>query len=84
VKDPERIACLDGYFRAAHEAITQGVDLRGLIVWCFQDNFASSMGYGKRFGLVWTDFATQQRIPKQSALWYRDVISANGLPVTTV
>ena len=79
VKDPERIACLDGYLRAAHAAITQGVDLRGLIVWCFQDNFASSMGYSKRFGLVWTDFATQQRIPKQSALWYRDVIAANGL-----
>jgi beta-glucosidase len=82
VKDPERIACLDGYLRAAHAAIAQGVDLRGLIVWCFQDNFASSMGYAKRFGLVWTDFATQQRIPKQSALWYRDAIAANGLPAT--
>jgi beta-glucosidase len=64
----------DGYFRAAHEAIAQRVDLRGLIVWCFRDNFASSMGDAKRFGLVWTDFATQQRIPKQSSLWYRDVI----------
>jgi beta-glucosidase len=83
VKDPERIAFLDGYLRAAHAAIAQGVDLRGLIVWCFQDNFASSMGYAKRFGLVWTDFATQQRIPKQSALWYRDVIAANGLSATT-
>jgi beta-glucosidase len=79
VKDPERIACLDGYLRAAHAAMAQGVDLRGVIIWCFQDNFASSMGYAKRFGLVWTDFATQQRIPKQSALWYRDVIAANGL-----
>jgi beta-glucosidase len=56
---------------------------RGLIIWCFQDNFASSMGYPKRFGLVWTDFATQQRIPKQSALWYRDAIATNGLSATT-
>jgi beta-glucosidase len=82
VKDPKRIACLAGYFRAAHEAIAQGVDLRGLIVWCFRDNFASSMGDAKRFGLVWTDFATQQWIPKQSARWYRDVIVANGLAAT--
>jgi beta-glucosidase len=52
VKDPERIACLDGYLRAAHAAIAKGVDLRGLISWCFQDTFASSMGYSKRFGLV--------------------------------
>jgi beta-glucosidase len=41
------------------------------------------MGYPKRFGLVWTDFATQQRIPKQSALWYRDAIATNGLSATT-
>jgi len=52
VKDPERIAFLDGYLRAAHAAIAQGVDLRGLIVWCFQDKFASSMGNAKRFGQV--------------------------------
>ena len=83
VKDPERIAFLVGYLRAAHAAIAQGVDLRGLIVWCFQDNFASSMGYAKRFGLVWTDFATQRQIPKQSARWDRDVIVANGLSATS-
>ncbi len=83
VKDPERIAFLNGYLRAAHAAIAQGVDLHGLIMWCFQDNFALSMGYAKRFGVVLTDFATQLRIPKQSALWYRDVIAANGLSATT-
>ena len=30
----------------------------GMIVWCSQENVASSMGYPKRFGLVWTDLAT--------------------------
>ena len=80
IEDPERIAFLDAYLRAAHAAITQGVDLRGLIVWCFQDNFASTMGYSRRFGLVWTDFATQQRTAKRSAFWYRDVVARNGLP----
>jgi beta-glucosidase len=79
IKDPERIAFLEEYIRAVHAAIARGVDVRGLIVWSFQDNFASTNGYSKKFGLVWTDFATQQRTPKQSAFWYRDVIARNGL-----
>ncbi|WP_406230155.1 family 1 glycosylhydrolase [Nocardia sp. NBC_01009] len=65
--------------RAAHDAIADGVDLRGLIVWCFQDNFASTNGYSIKFGLAWTDFVSQQVTPKQSAAWFRDVIARNGL-----
>jgi len=79
IRDPKRIAFLDSYLRAAHDAIIQGVDLRGLIVWCFQDNFASTNGYSIKFGLVWTDFVTQQMTPKQSARWFGDVIARNGL-----
>jgi beta-glucosidase len=79
VNDPERIAFLDAYLRAASEAIAQGVDLLGLSIWCFQDNFAGPFGYSQKFGLVWTDFVTQEMTPKQSAYWYRDVISRNGL-----
>lgn len=79
VNDPERIALLDAYLRAASDAIAQGVDLLGLSIWCFQDNFAGPFGYSQKFGLVWTDFVTQQMTPKQSAYWYRDVISRNGL-----
>jgi beta-glucosidase len=37
------------------------------------------LGYAKRFGLVHVDFATQQRTPRDSAHWYRDVIRRNGL-----
>ncbi|MEV5834860.1 GH1 family beta-glucosidase [Nocardia sp. NPDC052112] len=79
IRDGDRIAFLDAYLRAAHDAIADGVDLRGLIVWCFQDNFASTNGYSIKFGLAWTDFVSQQVIPKQSAAWYRDVIARNGL-----
>lgn len=74
-----------GTTSAAHQvegavaADGRGPSMCGLIVWSFQDNFASSAGYSKRFGLVWTDFATQQCTPKQSAYWYGDVIARNGL-----
>jgi beta-glucosidase len=75
VHDLDRVAYLDGYFAAAAAAIGEGVDLRGYYVWSFLDNFEWAEGYGKRFGLVHVDYATQVRTPKDSALHYRDLIS---------
>ncbi|WP_235557924.1 GH1 family beta-glucosidase [Sphaerimonospora mesophila] len=79
VHDPERIAFLDGHLRAAHAAIAAGADLRGYLVWSLLDNFEWAYGYHKRFGIVYVDFSTQRRLPKDSALWYREVIQRNGL-----
>jgi beta-glucosidase len=56
-------------------AATDGAALKGYFAWSFLDNFEWSFGYTKRFGIVYVDFATQQRIPKQSALWYKQWIS---------
>ncbi|MDQ1658969.1 MAG: beta-glucosidase [Cryptosporangiaceae bacterium] len=81
ISDEERQAYLDGHLRAAHEAISAGVDLRGYLVWSLLDNFEWAFGYGKRFGIVYVDYPTQRRVPKSSALWYRDVIRRNGLVV---
>ena len=79
VKDEERISYLDAHFRAAREAMDQGVDLRGYMVWSFLDNFEWAEGYSKRFGMVFVDYATQRRTPKASARWYSGVIRRNGL-----
>jgi len=79
VADEERVAYLDGHLRAARRAIEAGVDLRGYFVWSLLDNFEWAEGYASRFGIVYVDFLSQRRVPKQSALWYRDVIAANGL-----
>ncbi|MGE5290166.1 MAG: GH1 family beta-glucosidase [Micromonosporaceae bacterium] len=76
VEDPERISYLDGHIRAVHEAIIAGVDVRGYFVWSLMDNFEWSEGYHQRFGLAYTDFETQARIPKASYAWYRDLIAA--------
>ena len=56
-----------------------GRALAGYFVWSLMDNFEWAKGYTQRFGVVWVDYATQQRILKDSALWYRDVIAANGV-----
>jgi len=79
VHDGDRVAYLDAHLRACHDAIAAGIDLRGFFVWSLLDNFEWAEGYSQRFGIVHVDFATQQRTPKDSALWYRDVVHANGL-----
>ena len=56
-------------------AIERGVDVRGYYAWSFLDNFEWAEGYGKRFGLVFVDYATQRRIPKLSAHWYERLIA---------
>ncbi len=80
VKDPERIEYLAQHLRAAHAAMEAGVDLRGYFVWSLLDNFEWDSGYAMRFGIVFVDYRTQQRIPKSSAHWYREVIRANAVP----
>jgi beta-glucosidase len=54
-------------------------------VWSLLDNFEWAEGYRKRFGVIYVDYSSQARVPKDSAWWYRDVIARGGLtaePVT--
>jgi beta-glucosidase len=78
VDDPLRVEYLREHLRAAHDAMRQGVDLRGYFAWSLLDNFEWSLGYSKRFGIVHVDYATQTRTPKASARFYADVIRTQG------
>ncbi len=80
LRDLGRIRYLHDHIGAAKDAIDQGVDLRGYFVWSLLDNFEWAMGFSMRFGLVWVDYPTGQRVPKESYNWYRQVIAANSLP----
>jgi beta-glucosidase len=73
-----RIDYLRDHFAEARRAMHAGVPLAGYFVWSLLDNFEWARGYLQRFGIVWVDYATQQRMPKDSARWYRDVIANNG------
>lgn len=81
VRDKRRISYLRDHLAAVHRAIAAGAPVAGYLAWSFMDNFEWSLGYSQRFGLVWVDFKTQQRIPKDSAYWYRDVIRSNAVGV---
>jgi beta-glucosidase len=74
VEDPQRVAYLQSHFSAAAEAVAQGVPLKGYFVWSLLDNFEWAYGYSKRFGIIYVDYATQQRALKRSALYLQNVI----------
>ncbi len=78
VHDPDRIAYLDAHLRAVAQAVDEGVDVRGYYTWSLLDNFEWAEGFSKRFGLVHVDYETQQRTPKDSYWWYRDLIAAHA------
>jgi beta-glucosidase len=79
IRDRRRIEYVDLHLRALADAIDQGVDVRSYYQWSLMDNFEWAFGYARRFGLVHVDFDTLERTWRDSAYWYRDVISRNGL-----
>lgn len=82
IDDHVRIELLRGFIEGLHGAIQDGADVRAYYQWSLMDNFEWAFGYSKRFGMVWTDFATQERIKKRSAAFYTDVIQRNGVETT--
>ena len=66
------------HLRAIHDAIQAGVDVRGYMLWSLLDNLEWSLGYSKRFGMIHVNYVTQERTPKDSAVWYSKVIASNG------
>lgn len=78
VHDPNRIDFLNRYLLALGKSVQEGADIAAYFHWSFMDNFEWASGYGERFGLVYVDYKTMQRIPKDSAYWYKDMLEQNG------
>jgi beta-glucosidase len=79
VRDPERISYLRRHLRVLHEVMQDPIPVRGYFVWSLLDNFEWELGYAMRFGLVYVDFPSRKRIPKDSFRWFSQVIRRNGL-----
>jgi beta-glucosidase len=82
IEDPLRIEYYRQHLRAAHDAMRQGVDLRGYYAWSLLDNYEWSLGFSKRFGLVHVDYETQRRTIKASGRYYSEIIRSNGAKLT--
>ena len=79
VNDTLRQRYLERHINEVHTQLQQGADIRGYFAWSLMDNFEWAAGYSRRFGLIHVDYATQQRIIKQSGHWYGEFIRQHKL-----
>ncbi|RIW34249.1 beta-glucosidase [Bacillus salacetis] len=77
VKDDRRTKYLKQHLTALSRSIESGVNIKGYLTWSLLDNFEWAEGYSKRFGIVYVNYRTQERIKKDSFYWYKQTIS-NG------
>jgi beta-glucosidase len=80
VHDARRVDFYRAHLDQCLRAVDHGIPLGGYFAWSLLDNFEWSFGLSKRFGLVWVDFDTQERILKDSARWYAAAIRDSRLP----
>lgn len=78
VHDPQRQDYMHRYLLAFRRAAEDGVDAIGYLAWSLMDNFEWAFGYTDRFGLIYVNYQTQERIVKDSFCWYKTVMESNG------
>ncbi len=80
VDDTDRVELLQGFLQGLGQAIADGeADVRAYYVWSLLDNFEWAFGYDRRFGIVYSDYESLERIPKASAHYFSKVIEQNGV-----
>ncbi|MFT4041075.1 MAG: GH1 family beta-glucosidase [Thermomicrobiales bacterium] len=79
VDDLAREHFLHDHLLEAYRALQDGAPVAGYSVWSLLDNFEWQRGYDARFGLIFVDFATQDRIVKRSGRWYAEVTRENAV-----
>lgn len=79
IDDTPRIDYIRKHFSWILKAIENGVHVKGYFVWSLMDVFSWSNGYNKRYGLFYVDYQTQERFPKKSAYWFKEVSESKEL-----
>lgn len=74
VRDVRRTDYLRKHLTALHRAMAKGVNVQGYFTWSLMDNFEWAEGYSKRFGLIFVNYNTLERIKKDSFYWYRHIV----------
>ncbi len=78
VHDPNRIDYTHRHLLELEKAVDDGADIAGYFHWSLMDNFEWACGYSERFGLIYVNYDTQERIIKDSGYWYRDFIQSRS------
>jgi beta-glucosidase len=75
INDDARVSYFQQHLQATEDAINSGMRIDGYFAWSLMDNFEWAEGYVKRFGIVYVDYATQQRTLKASAIALRELFA---------
>ena len=78
INDTLRKQYLQDHIAEVLRAKTDGYQVDGYFVWTLTDNFEWAEGYHPRFGLIYIDFETQERIIKSSGHWYAGFLRAKA------
>lgn len=79
VNDVNRIDYLNKHLQVVSDLNDAGVNIIGYYAWSFMDNYEWAFGYSKRFGIVYVDYDTLERTPKNSYYRYQEIIKNRKL-----
>ena len=79
VQDKHRENFILNHLQWLHQAIEEGVDVRGYLHWTLMDNYEWAFGFKPRFGLIEIDYKTQKRTIRKSALTYAKICQENAI-----
>jgi beta-glucosidase len=74
VYDIDRIEYIKDHLKVVSELNSEGMNIAGYYLWSFMDNFEWAYGYSKRFGIVYVDYSSLNRIKKESFYEYSRII----------
>jgi len=74
VNDERRLKYIQDNLEQVLKARNEGVKVEGYFVWTLTDNFEWAEGYHPRFGLIYVNFETQERVVKDSGKWYGEFL----------
>ncbi|WP_078697914.1 family 1 glycosylhydrolase [Caloramator quimbayensis] len=74
VHDFDRALYIEEHIKAIEKMNEEKLNVAGYFCWSLFDNFEWGHGYSKRFGIVYVDFKTQERIKKDSFYKYKEII----------
>jgi beta-glucosidase len=79
IHDKGRTDFLVRHLQAIAKMNEMSLNVAGYYCWSLLDNFEWGHGYGQRFGIVYVDFETQERIKKDSYYKYNEIIKARSI-----
>ncbi len=79
VHDNERIDYLNSHLQTIVDLNNDDMNITGYYAWSFMDNFEWAYGYEKRFGIVYVEYETQKRYPKDSYFRYKEIVNSRKL-----